>query len=110
MLLWVARPDPLHYPVRCHECQGEGADALCRHCGMPVCGQHRIGSGELSDGYECTRCWGKDEIKLWEKAKSIHRRTGRLANMLTGVGLICLGIAVGIAMIQVAAYVLENMR
>lgn len=107
MLLWVARPDPLHYPVRCHECQKEGADALCRHCGLPFCGQHRVGSGSLSEGYECMQCWGSDDPQFHAKAKDIHRRTGRLANMLIGVGMVCMGLATGGALMYVLAYVMR---
>lgn len=106
MLLWVARPDPLHYPVRCQACGKAGADALCKHCGLPFCGQHRVGSGSLDDGYECMNCWGSDDPQFRAKAKDIYRRTSKLANMLTGVGLVCMGIAVGMALIYILAYIM----
>ena len=108
MLLWITRPDPIHYPVKCHACGKEGADALCNHCGLPFCGQHRVGSGSLDDGYECMNCWGKDDIPPLG-AREILRKSRRLANFLSGIGAICLGLAIGTAIVWMFLYIIASM-
>ena len=69
MLLWIGRnftippssnnPPPVNTPWlagpndHCKYCDTRADLAHCNVCGIPVCGRHRAGSGDRSDGYSC---------------------------------------------------------
>jgi len=39
---------------KCKECDTTEGLAQCPYCGQWVCGNHRVGTGSLSDGYTCS--------------------------------------------------------
>lgn len=90
MLFWIAgscslppppsnnEPPPPNTPWfrgpndHCRFCDKKENLESCGICGLPVCGQHRWGTGSLGDGYYCLR-HETYELPLPEKEKALSR-------------------------------------
>lgn len=58
----------------CKECGSQEDVTPCTGCGKPVCPGHRFGSGELSDGYQCSMA-----CMFGQPVREETKRTGFLA-------------------------------
>jgi hypothetical protein len=90
--------------TKCAACESPHALAACRVCGKLVCPKHRVGTGSLSDGYNCSgtgsSCWlgfVGEELKTPTQPKINYWRWDKtdVKLVLMTVALVLLGILLG---------------
>lgn len=131
MLLWIGRnftipPPPSDGPPQSNVPFAKGPDDHCKFCdsredlwtcgicGLPICGNHRWGTGSLSDGYYCIAGHDNDplivepmkkvqtyaDLTRWQKYKLMAKMDPVLGVMVT-VAFICAILAVVLGSIQI---------